>query len=219
MKWNSLRIYAADIGSISRGNFGWARAGKRSDEKNSDITTLVDRIAQDLADKKLVTLGLEAPMFVPVPEDHRKLGGIREVDPGNRAWSAGAGAPVLATAIVQLGWLVRTLTERVDNGWTDNVGVRWSRFEEINGPGLFLWEAMVTGPAKKGRERTNHNVVDAEAAAKAFDALKLRGVRKLDAEGAQITNSLSLIGAVLAANHVGGTSRSLITEAPIVVKA
>ena len=103
-----------------------------------------------------------------------------EVDPGNRAWwSAGAGAPVLATAIVQLGWLVRTLTELsgITDG-PDNVGVRWSRSRNQRA-GLFFGKPCGHGPAKKGREPNELQALPTQKRRlKAFYALHF-AVRKL----------------------------------------
>ena len=53
MGFATMNIRLTSVGSLEVTWLGACWEG--SDEKNSDITTLVDRIAQDLADKKLVT--------------------------------------------------------------------------------------------------------------------------------------------------------------------
>jgi hypothetical protein len=220
MRWSDLRIYAADIGSISRGNFGWARSGKHlNGDTDTSIDSLVRALAEDLKNRNPVALGIEAPLFVPVQQDYRKLGKKREADPSNRAWSAGAGAPVMATGIAQLNWIIRALVQQVDNEWTANAGVRWEGFSEKGGPGLFLWEAMVTGSGKKSRGDSHHNMRDAEAAAEKFDGLKSNGVRKLDKIAQRTPDQFSLVGAVLAANlGIRNLESDLLTQVPIVVE-
>jgi hypothetical protein len=74
-------IYAADIGSVAAGNFGWARLDPEQNstqvERNdgTEIAELVDAVADDLdLGARGVALGFECPLFVPVPEDPRRLG-------------------------------------------------------------------------------------------------------------------------------------------------
>ena len=147
-------IYAADIGSIKSGNFGWARVDPEQDtathvERNdgSEIGEIVDAVQHDLTVRRRgVALGFECPLFVPVPEDPILLGAARPGE-SEHAWSAGAGAAALATGLVQAAWFLRELRSRCPDAaayldWDEFVGV---------GEGLFLWEAFVTGKAKAAR--------------------------------------------------------------------
>src|SRR5438132_295798 len=107
-----LNIYCADIGSVSKCNFGWY--GDRDGSGGSDIGELADRVARDLQDQRPVALGFECPLFVPVVADPQSLGCGR-LGEGSRSWSAGAGAGVLATGLVQVVWLLQQIRERVDD--------------------------------------------------------------------------------------------------------
>jgi hypothetical protein len=67
-------IYAADIGSIASGNFGWARLdpeqGSAQVERNNgtEIAELVDAVAYDFAvEGRGVARGFGCPLFVPSP--------------------------------------------------------------------------------------------------------------------------------------------------------
>ena len=114
-------IYAADIGSIKSGNFGWARLDPEQDttqvERNdgSEIEKLVDAVEHDLnVSARGVALGFECPLFVPVPENPFLLGAAR-VGEGNRPFSGRPGTGALVTGLVQIAWILRSLRERCPN--------------------------------------------------------------------------------------------------------
>ncbi len=143
-------IYAADIGSIASGNFGWARLDPRQGSaqversKGIEIAELVDAVAQDLQDRRpAVALGFECPLFVPVPEDPFLLGAARPGE-GNRPFSGGPGTAALVTGLVQTAWILRSLRQRCPQAVAF---LDWDEFTGA-GRGLFLWEAFVTGKAK-----------------------------------------------------------------------
>jgi len=219
VEWKSLNIYAADIGSVNAGNFGWAKKGTRLDlDTNSSIQALAEAVAEDLQSEHPVALGFEAPVFAPVPSDLRKLGKRRSVDPPTRPWSAGAGATVMSTGLVQLAWVIRWLVKNSPGPWTGNVGVNWSEFLDADVPGLFLWEAMVTGDVKSDKSSQFHNIEDAKLVVNKFDSLGIDGVRKLAEEQAQDDPHISLVGAVLVANSLGfRPPHELLLENPVVV--
>lgn len=221
MKWNSLRIYAVDIGSVPGKNFGWAESSRKpSPKSNSSIEALVEALAHDLHDEKPVSLGFEAPIFVPVPEDSRELGKRRVEDPKDRAWSAGAGAAVMSTGVAQITWIIRWLVQNAEGPWTSNVTVNWSDFSRAGAPGLFLWEAMVTGDAKASKSDPLHNSLDAKKAVESFDRLKSSGIKRLENETGRSGPHFSLVGAALAANGLGGGSAiKTLSAAPVVVRA
>jgi hypothetical protein len=77
-------IYAADIGSIAQGNFGWARIDPRRgqaqverDRGGAEFGDLVEAVATDLvADKGAVALGFECPLdnsTTPVGAEHHAI--------------------------------------------------------------------------------------------------------------------------------------------------
>jgi alkylated DNA nucleotide flippase Atl1 len=184
-------IYAADIGSIKSGNFGWARVDPGRDttqvERNggSEIKDLVDAVEHDLnVSTRGVALGFECPLFVPVPEDPIRLGAARPGE-GNRPWSGGPGTAALATGLVQAAWVLRAMRDRCPEV---TAYLAWNEFTTA-GRGLFLWEAFVT---RQG-EATTH-VDDALLAAKTFrDALP----DPLAANAVEAPAPLSLIGSAL----------------------
>jgi hypothetical protein len=156
-------IYCADIGSVPRGRFGWARAdaaetGVETHRGGTEIIDLVDAIAEDLDAGRTVALGFECPLFVPVPEEAMRLGMARPGE-GNRSWSAGAGAGALATGIVEVAWVLSELSGLRPQ---TRFHLDWHEFERA-GEGIFLWEAFVTERAKA----TTH-VDDAAVAVAAF---------------------------------------------------
>ncbi len=156
-------IYCADIGSIPRGRFGWARAD--ADESavethrgGTEIVELVEEVLEDLEARRPVALGFECPLFVPVPHEPLRLGMARPGE-SNRSWSAGAGAGALATGMVEVAWTLKELSRRRPE---TRFYFDWAEFAEA-GRGVFLWEAFVTERAKAAT-----HVDDAAVAVVAF---------------------------------------------------
>jgi hypothetical protein len=92
VKLAALIVYCIDVGSITEGHFGWARAdasGASVEEHHggSQITDVVGALAGDLTAGRPVALGFECPLFVPVPHDHQRLGlvPVSATAPGQRA--------------------------------------------------------------------------------------------------------------------------------------
>ena len=204
-----LVVFCADVGSVSRGRFGWARSGTLSDvdqvHDTSKPSHLVEAICAELAAGRPVALGFECPLFVPVPIDQLALGRARSGD-GNRAWSAGAGTSALATGLVQAAWVLQALRSRNrdEHLWLD-----WAAFSAM-GRGLLIWEAFVTSGAKG----VTH-VDDAAIAVAAFTAA-LPNPRTASTVSAE--RPLSLIGA--AAVWSGwSTDDEVMHAAPLVVRA
>jgi hypothetical protein len=142
-------IYAADIGSVSAGNFGWARLDAQhgsvqvEHDGGTEIAELVEAVAHDLDRRRGVALGFECPLFVPVPAEARQLGKARSRE-RDRPWSGGSGTGALATGLVQTSWVVDEIRQRCS---TALAYLDWDKFAAA-GVGLFLWEAFVTGAAK-----------------------------------------------------------------------
>lgn len=203
-----LVVFCADVGSVSGGNFGWARSA--TDEPGGDShdtakpSDLATAVAAELKAKRPVALGFECPLFVPVPADEFALGKARAGE-GNRSWSAGAGTGALATGLVQAAWVLRAVREECPD---DELHLDWNAFTEA-GSGLLVWEAFVSAEAKGGS-----HVDDAAIAVAAFvDALPdVRAVSTIDAE-----HPLSLIGAV--AEWSGWGDGALTHARPLVVRA
>ncbi|HYA41739.1 MAG TPA: hypothetical protein VEF34_10570 [Syntrophobacteraceae bacterium] len=159
----NLIIYCADIGSVKRNNFGWARLSVSEEtggcSTGSDMAQLAKEIAGDLNAGNRVALGFECPLFVPIADNPIELTAPR-LGEGNRPWSAGAGAASLATGLTQTFWLL----DRVQSLLKHEVPcfLNWSQFKSAD-KGLFLWEAFVSSDSKK-----NSHCDDAEAAALKF---------------------------------------------------
>ncbi len=158
----ALIIHCADIGSVRRGNFGWARlvvdATDSACNTGSDIHSFADALAADINAGHPVAVGFECPLFVPVPDDPNDLTSARPGE-GNRAWSAGAGAGSLATGLTETVWILERVRRRLSTPCA--VHTKWKPFQLIGG--LFIWEAFVTDTAKAD---THHG--DAELAVLGF---------------------------------------------------
>ncbi len=146
----TLRVYCVDIGSV-RGRFGWARdcgpgGGPEVRRGGEEILELADAVAADVKAGRPVALGFECPLWVPVPRDPLDLGRARPGE-GDRPWSAGAGAGVLATGLAQVVWILREVA--IQMSCAPVFFLRWSDFVGL-GSGVFLWEAFVTKDAKLG---------------------------------------------------------------------
>lgn len=197
-----LSVYCADVGSVTKHNFGWY--GDRDGTSGGNITDLAAQIARDLLEQRPVALGFECPLFVPLVKDPQRLGCKR---PGEAlAWSAGAGTGALATGLVQVLWLLREIRERVGNQ-TCPAYLRWSEFVEA-GEGLFLWEAFVSGKGKR-----DSHAADAQAAVEAFRA----ALPDPDRASCVVCNDVqSLVGAALVRTGWTTDLSVLATPSPVI---
>ena len=190
-------IYACDIGSTliqkKRGNpaFGWVRLnpdeGTKSIWGSSDIQKLVEHLRLDIERGYSVSLGFEAPLFIPVPDNSTNLSKGRKGD-SNRSWSAPAGAYVATLGIHQSAWILKRLQESSPDKCEFTLDFqRWP--PTGNQQILFCWEAFVSGKDA----HTEDHVRDAAAAAIFFfnNERNLQRVNAVEAE-----NPFSMIGAV-----------------------
>ncbi len=205
-------IYAVDIGSTRARppSFAWASVRREAPETvvgGVAIDDLVAAMREDLARGRSVALGLEAPLFLPIPAASRDLSRGR-VGEGNRSFAAPAGAAVTTLGMHQAAWVLRALRQ-VGAGspvftldWR-----RWPPPEETQL--LFVWEAFVSGPA-----HSTEHVRDAATAAIAF----LGAEESLSAANAVCAeNPMSLIGAV--AIWSGWTENvDVLQQASLVIK-
>ena len=197
-----LAIVCADVGSVSRNNFGWfSTAG----EEGTLPSELVGHVSTLLNEKRPVALGFECPLFVPLRADERTLTAAREGE-GKRAWSASAGACAMATGISQLVWILEHIRTRALSA---NSFLEWAPFDQ-SGMGLFLWEAFVSGS-----DKTGDHVGDAKRACTTFKSLMP------DIEAANFikpsTAVHSLAGAALLRTGWSG-DLSLLSKPPVVIK-
>jgi hypothetical protein len=133
----------------------------------------VEALVAGLARARQAVLLLESPLSVPVPasKDWRLLGKAREGE-GNRPWSAGAGAGVLATGLAQGAWMLRQLAEAVPALSATTQPDLW----RSGTARLLLAEAFVSGRGKPLPGAAGQHAADAAAAGLAL-------VELLDAAG------------------------------------
>lgn len=161
-------IYAIDIGSTrshrTRGvSFAWARiyADKPDDVVVCQyIERLTTAIRSDIQTGFSVSLGFEAPLFIPVPSAATDLSRAR-CGEGNRSWSAPAGLAVASLAVHQVAWLLKNLADlkRADLLSTNIDDWPPKNDRQI----LYCWEAFVSGKA-----HSKDHLRDAATAAKYF---------------------------------------------------
>lgn len=145
---DGLEVICADIGSIPQGRFAWARRLKaqssEGDHDPASIETMATAIITCLNAGTPVAVGFEMPLFLPVPEAADALGKARPTDVGAPSWSSSTGASVMATGIVQAGWVLRRIFEDAPDA---AVSLEWESFAEKRS-GLLVWEAFVSSTAK-----------------------------------------------------------------------
>ena len=186
-----LVIYCADIGSVQKNNFAWARLpyakveGFSPGGSRQSIQDLATAVAADLQRGSKVALGFECPLFVPLPDHPEKLTAARQGE-GDRPWSAGAGASCLATGLTETVWILERIRARLTR--TPPVYLDWRSFVEAT-EGLFFWEAFVTQDSK-----LSSNEDDAETAVTYFES----AMPKVDEHDAVRNDRVrSLIGAAI----------------------
>jgi hypothetical protein len=163
-------IYACDIGSTipsrrtNTASFAWVRLDPQQADAIigcSDMTLLVKHLQRDLQDQVSIALGIEAPLFIPVPQAAAGLSRSR-IGEGNRSFAAPTGLAVTALALHQLAWLLRQLHPVGAATHTFTVdSQRWLAAD--TSPLLFCWEAFVSGAA-----HSDAHIRDAATAAVAF---------------------------------------------------
>jgi hypothetical protein len=174
--------FCADVGSIPKGNFGWASSIDGELKNGTDIGIFAADIADAIKREFKVSIGFECPLFVPVRDEPRAVASAR-LGEGQRSWSAGAGTGALTTGMVQSLWVMRRVKAIL--GYSPKLTFDWEEFEEKHS--VYLWEAFVTSDAK----RETH-WQDAEAALRHF--LAFAG-KPEDISAIQESNVMSLIGA------------------------
>lgn len=161
-----------DIGSVRRrGGFAWCSADQMV-SGSDDPSLLAQAMAEALLSGRSVALAVEAPMAVPIPsEGHGSwvdLGRARTGE-GNRAWSAGAGAGSLATALPQLTWVLRRVRQLLRSPVSTTTQVH--RYLD-GAAALLIAEAFVSGDGKPivvGSASRDH--ADALAAARRLEQI------------------------------------------------
>ena len=73
-----LAIFAADVGAVPKGNFGWACKWGDEEDGGDSIEKLADAIVRVARNGGYVSLGFECPLFIPCPVKEADLGKQRE---------------------------------------------------------------------------------------------------------------------------------------------
>jgi hypothetical protein len=165
-----VRVVAADIGSVGPpSNFAWVAydaPGREVVSQGADPESAVSALLPGLGIGKQAALVLESPMSVPVPAaqgESWSLIGKARYGEGNRPWSAGAGAAVLATGLAQGAWMLRRLAAMRPSLQVTTQPQSWQRGRAQ----LLLAEAFVSAGGKPGMSGSQH-AADAGAAGLAF---------------------------------------------------
>jgi hypothetical protein len=139
-KWpEPLHVAVIDIGRAD--NTGWAIDGPTPSQGKS-IDECVDALAVAL-DEGALALGFEAPMFVPLHRDAKKLTRARNGE-SNRAFTAGAGSAALVCGLVVVPYVLKKLRERAP---TATATLDWKT--PLDGSGhILLFEAFVSHQPK-----------------------------------------------------------------------
>ena len=201
----AIDIFCADIGAVSRNNFGWfGHLATGQQISGTDMAALSAAVRNSIESENQVALGFEAPMFAPFRDTPSDLTKKRNGET-NPNWIGGPGATVMATALVQVPWILRAI--RGSSPWQATMS--WSEFKTM-GIQLFLWEAFVSGAAKGAS-----HVDDARIAVSKFqNSLP-------DPSSHNAINEPSVISLLGTAMLITGwcNSISMLTEACVVIKA
>jgi hypothetical protein len=136
-RWAEERLHVAvvDVGKLT--NLGWVVEGPFVNESGNDIDLCVEALPRAMEFGPLA-LGFEAPMFVPYGRKRSQLDRGREGE-RDRAFSASAGACVLAKGLVIVPYILEELRHRAQAATPT---FKWR--ERLSERDLLLFEAFVT---------------------------------------------------------------------------
>ena len=183
-------IYAIDVGSTIPKRDGVAFAWCGVDDSGNEVCggtcpeDLVKEIALRIKAGESVALGIEAPLFIPVPSHKSNLSKGR-VNERDRSWAAPPGGYVATLAVHQCAWLLRELYGKC-GGLCQITADPLAWYSRDTQQVLFCWEAFVSGQAHAG------HADDARTAAMYFHANQVQLVSAVTAE-----SPLSLFGAAV----------------------
>jgi hypothetical protein len=209
-----ITTYCCDVGSTTRGRFAWVRlsGSEPTVRGGASISDCTDKIAADLERRRVVTLGFECPLFIPVPTTRNCPGGGRAGD-GNRSCFAPAGGYVATLGLQQLAYLLRGVRQRVTRAVRARLDwMTWTRGDPDE---VLLWEAFVSGP---GHTRDGDHRRDAASAALRFSEMCRSGSisTSVSAAGPEVTFSLAGAAALWAgwAEDIGVLRQPVLVVKP-----
>jgi hypothetical protein len=185
-------------------------AGATTVRGGSSIDDLLAGLAADLGSGSRVSLGMEAPLFLPVPLRSLDLGRGRDGD-GNRSCFASAGASVTTLGLHELVYVLGRLKARVA---FLSVTLDLATWRAAPTTTLLLWEAFVSGPA---HTKSDDHVQDCASGAVGFlDDLEAGATPTVTVE--EPREVLSLAGAALLwaglTTNLGELRRSTLVVKP-----
>lgn len=176
-------VYAIDVGSTKKGAFAWAQARSTGDiSVSTSIARLVESLESALRGSDQVSLGIEAPLYMPIPANEDALSSGRSGE-GSRSMFAPAGSAVCVLGVHQLSWILA----RIQPCRVATFDPRYWRAAPSTS--LLIWEAFVSGSAHSDDHRR-----DAATAVHAF--LRAAGTLRSDLPDDD-TPVLNLAGAAL----------------------
>lgn len=150
-------IAAIDVGSPK--NTGWYSSSGHSD--CGDVEGLLKIVCNELVNSRQVSLGFEAPLWVPRAREFSRMtanrGGVESLH--GRPWSAGAGCGSLTSGVANAAYFFEAIHSRVGSVECTTQPLR---FQNGNAS-LFVWEAFVSG-----RLKSKSHDGDAQLAVEAF---------------------------------------------------
>ncbi len=206
-----LTTYCCDVGSTKRGRFAWVRVSGSGPavRGGASISDCAERMRADLAARRVVTLGFECPLFIPVPSD-RDCPGVGRVGDKNRSCFAPAGGYVATLGLQQLAYLLRTVRQRAAPAVRARLD--WTTWTRGDPDEVLLWEAFVSGP---GHTRDGDHRRDAATAALCFWEMCRSGSLSTAVRAGGPDTTLSLVGA--ASLWAGWTEDLGVLRQPVLV--
>lgn len=182
-------VFACDVGSTRSGNFGWARVaqdnGGLSVSGGKWIDRCVQALLEDAREGRSLALGMECPLFIPVPNESRILSRGRKGE-GNRSCFAPAGGYVAILGLHQLAFILKKM---LGSGMVPVLEAeRWVNERKT----VLFWEAFVSG-----KVHSKDHCRDAATAATAFMRKLLSGKLSTDVPAEGPGEVLSLVGCAL----------------------
>jgi hypothetical protein len=201
-----LAICVLDVGSLK--SLGWWWTGDGATASGSTLAPMIEKAAGHLTKGGRVALGIEAPLWVPLPDSEDGLCRQRLGEAG-RPWSASAGTITLALGIQQLAWTLRELRTRTSSPLSATVS--WERFAAAESR-VLIWEAFVTGKAKPTIDAGH--IADARVAGEAFVERMASGAPFSDL-GPQEAINIAFLAALRAGVEMDSAE---VEQEPIVVR-
>lgn len=213
----NISVFCIDVGSVQFGwrqrrgcprvwsnGFGWVRATHSDVIGNNCMDDCVAHLASDVADGRPIALGLESPLFLPVPRTADALSRGREGE-RDRSCFAPAGGYVATLGLHELAYVISAVPGIAAT-------LDWTGWQNEPKDEMLIWEAFVSGTA---HTESDDHVADAATAAVEFLA-RLRGSGLCsDVTVAEGHEALSLAGAALL--WAGAADDVAILHAPTLV--